>query len=440
MTSSQLLLLLAEVLLHVGEHLDRRTLYAAIQTSTHLNTTYTPLLWRTITLDDTSVHPIRFEALQSRAEHVCDLTLKTFLPSQSLPTKDFWNAVYSEWLQPRSLTVQELNVTERVAGAFWKACSRFEVLHLSFHAPSASLPKDLVFPLVTHLDLKLDHQRTEPFSAEEQLSFIKSCPSLTSLCWSLDHFDSPMLQFQEALTHKTWTQLVEIEFKGLVHLDAEMAAVMDSLHPLKNLILSQCSFGPLTFSRLKERHFATLEVLNVIGCEGFTSPMAMEVLSRSLRLQEFSCPHIRPKDLVQCSQEQQQQQPFACQSQLRHLDLFISKDDTDPVDWTIQAMERLSTLNQLKYLSLCPTRRVFGCRDQALNQAHETSSKRGNALDMSLANGLGRLSSLNKMSYLEFGDSSPRMGVQEAQWMAQYWKQLKSVNLSSDNNRPPAGL
>ncbi|KAG0302492.1 hypothetical protein BGZ97_002325 [Linnemannia gamsii] len=468
MTSSQLLLLPAEVLLHVGEHLDRRTLYAAIQTSTLLYTTFTPLLWRTITLDDSSKHQVCFEALQSRAEHVYDLSLKTFLPSyytlafprlsslsilndysflcaptfvqrnptikdlfiidrQSLPTKDFWNAVYSEWLQPRSLTVQELNVTERAADAFWKACTRFETLRLSFHAPSASLPKDLAFPLVTHLDLKLDHQRTEPFFAEEQLAFIKSCPSLTSLCWSLDHFDSPMLQFQDALAHKTWAQLTDLELRGSRHLDAEMAAVMGSLPPLRRLVLSQCSFGPLTFSKLKERHFATLEVLDVVGCEEFFSAMAMDVLSRCPRLQEFSCPQIRLKDLVQSPQEQQQQQPFACQSHLRYLDVFISKDDTDPDDWTVRAMERLSTLTQLEQLSLSPARLEPECQIQTQNQVHVTNNRVGSGLDLCLKNGLDRLSSLSKMSFFEFGDSSPRMGMEEAQWMVQSWRQLKSV-------------
>ncbi|KAK3814845.1 MAG: hypothetical protein JOS17DRAFT_795204 [Linnemannia elongata] len=464
MTPSHLLLLPTEVLLHIGEHLSRQSLHAAIQTSNLLYTTYTPLLWRTISLDDSSEHQVHFNALQSRADHVYNLSLKTFLPSyytlafpkllslsllndysflgaptfvqrnptikdlfiidrQSLPTKDFWNAVYSEWLQPRSLTVQDLNVTERAARAFWMACSRFETLRLSFHAPSASLPKDLAFPHVTHLDLKLDHQRTEPFTAEEQLAFIKACPSLISLCWSLDHFDSPMLQFQEALSQKTLTQLSEVELRGSTHLDTEMAAVLDSLPPLRRLVLSKCSFGPLTFSKLKERHFATLEILNVVGSEGFTSAMAMEVLSRCPRLQEFSCPCILLKDLIQLPQEQQQPQPYAHQQHLRHLDAFISKDNTDPADWTVKAMERLANFTHLEHLSLCPVRLDPECRPQAQDQMHVT---RG-VLDVCLANGMDHLSSLSKLSFFEFGESSPRMGMEEAQWMAQSWKQLKTV-------------
>lgn len=463
MTSSQLLLLPEEVLLHIGEHLDRQSLYAAIQTSTPLYTTFTPLLWRAISLNDSSEHQVHFNALQSRAEHVHNLTLKTFLPSyytltfprlsslsllndysflcaptfvqrnptirdlfiidrQSLPTKDFWDAVYSEWLQPRSLTVQDLNVTERAASAFWKACSRFETLRLSFHAPSASLPKDLAFPHVTHLDLKLDHQRMEPFSVKEQLAFIKACPNLISLCWSLDHFDSPMLQFQEALSQKTLTQLSDVELRGATHLDTEMAAVLDSLPPLRRLVLSKCSFGPLPFAKLKERHFASLEILNVVGCEGFTSAMAIEVLSKCPRLQEFSCPHIQLKDLIQFPQEQQQQQPYACQQHLRHLDAFISKDDIDPADWTAKAMERLSTFTHLEHLSLCPARLDLECHPQAQGQVHVTSG----GLDVCLANGMDRLSSLSKLSLFEFGDSS-RMGMEEAQWMTQFWKQLKTV-------------
>ncbi|KAF9544516.1 hypothetical protein EC957_011912 [Mortierella hygrophila] len=464
MTSSQLLFLPAEVLLLIGEQLDRQSLYAAIQTSTLLYTTYTPLLWRTISLDDSSERQVYFKALQSRADHVHNLSIMTFLPSyytlsfprlsslsllndysflcaptfvqrnptikdlfiidrQSLPTKDFWAAVYSEWLQPRSLTVQDVNVTERAASAFWKACSRFETLRLSFHAPSASLPKDLAFPQVTHLDLKLDHQRTEPFCAEEQLAFIKACPSLTSLCWSLDHFDSPMLQFQEALSQRTWTQLNDVELRGSTHLDTEMVTVMDSLPPLKRLVLSRCSFGPLTFSELKEHHFATLEVLNVVGCERFTSAMAMEVLSKCPRLQVFSCPHIQLKDLIQLPQDEQQQQPYTYQQRLRHLGTFISKGDTDPADWTIKAMERLSTFTHLEHLSLCPALLDPECHFQAQDQVHVTR----NGLDVCLTNGMDRLSGLSKLSFFEFGDSSPRMGLEEAQWMAQSWKELKTV-------------
>ncbi|KAK5801615.1 hypothetical protein F5H01DRAFT_355947 [Linnemannia elongata] len=463
MVFSPLLLLPAEVLLHIGEHLDRHSLYAAMQTSTLLHTTYTPLLWRAISLDDSSEHQVHFKDLQSRAGHVHSLSLKTFLPSyytlnfprlsslsllndysflcaptfvqrnptirdlfiidrQSLPTKDFWDAVYSEWLQPRSLTVQDLNVTERAAKAFWKACSRFEFLRLSFHVPSASLPKDLAFPLVTRLDLELDHQRTEPFSAEEQLAFIKACPNLTNLCWSLDYFDSPMLQFQEALSQKKLTQLTDIELRGSTPLDTDMAAVLDSLSPLRRLVLLKCSFGPLSFSKLKERHFATLEVL-VVRCEGFTSAMAMEVLSTSSRLQEFSCSHIQLKDFIQLPQEQQQQQSYACQQHLRHLEVFISKDDTDPADWTVKSMERLSTFTHLEHLSLYPDRLDPECHARAQDQVHVTSS----GLGVCLANGMDRLSSLSKLSFFKFGDSSPRMGMKEAQWMTQSWKQLNTV-------------
>ncbi|KAF8948445.1 hypothetical protein BGZ47_004834 [Haplosporangium gracile] len=466
MISAQLLLLPAEVLFHIGEHLDRESLYAAIQTSTLLYSNYTPILWRSIALDDASEHEVHFKALQSRVEYVHHLSLRTFLPSyytltfsrltslsllndysflcastfaqrnptirdlfiidrQSLPTKDFWDAVYSGWHQPRSLTVQDLNVTERVASAFWKACSRFENLRLSFHAPSSSLPEDLAFPLVTHLDLKMDHQRTEPFSAEEQLAFIMACPGLTSLCWSLDHFDSPMLQFHEALTQKTWTRLSDLELRSLTHLDTEMAAVMDSLPLLRRLVLSQCSFGPLTFSKLKERHFASLEVLDVVGCDEFTSAMALEVLSRCPRLQEFSCPYIHLKDFVRSSEDRKQQghQPFACQQHLRHLDTFISKDDTNPADWTTKAMKRLSIFTQLEYLSLCPGRVDPECQPQAQDQIHVTNG----GLGMCLADGLDRLSSLSKLTFFEFGGSSPRMGMKEAQWMVQSWKQLKTV-------------
>lgn len=45
-------------------------------------------------------------------------------------------------------------------------------------------------------------------------------------------------------------------------------------------------------------------------------------------------------------------------------------------------------------------------------------------LDICPANGL---LSVSKMSFSEFGDSSPRMGMEEAQWMVQSWKELKTV-------------
>ncbi|KAF9900689.1 hypothetical protein EC991_007029 [Linnemannia zychae] len=466
-TSHNLLHLPGEILLHIGQHLDRPSLYASIQASTLLYNTYTPLLWRHITLDDASEHQVHFKALQARVDHVYDLALKTFLPSyysltlprlvslsllndysflcapafvrrnptirdlfiidrQSLPTKEFWEAVYSQWNQPRTLTVQELNVPDRAAGAFWKACSRFETLHLSLHVPSTSLPKDLAFSQVTHLSLKLDHLRSEPFLPEEQLAFIKACPSLASLCWSLDHFESPMLQFQEALSHQTWTNLTDLELRGSTHLDADMAAVMDSLPPLRRLVLSRCSFGPLTFAKLKERHFSSLEVLDVTGCEGFTSAMAMEVLSKCPRLQGFSCPYIQLKDLVQ-KQEQHREKLFASHNYLRHLDTFISKDPTDPSDWTVKAMERLSTFTKLEHLSLCPGQLEPECQTQTPEPQHTTTNRNGNILEISLASGLDRLSSLSKLSFFEFGDSSSMMGREEAQWMVQSWRQLKTV-------------
>ncbi|KAG0379803.1 hypothetical protein BGX24_011662 [Mortierella sp. AD032] len=334
--------------------------------------------------------------------------------------------------------IQELNVPERAAGAFWKACSRFESLRLSLHAPPASLPKGLSFPLATHLNLKLDHLRSEPFPPEEQLALIKACPSLTSLCWSLDHFESPMLQFQEALAQQTWTQLTDLELRGSTHLDADMAAVVDSLAPLRRLVLSDCSFGPLTFSKLKERHFMSLEILDVVGCEGFTSAMAMEVLSRCHRLQDFRCPHIQLKDLIQeqqqdQEQQQKQEQSFACRHYLKRLDTFVSKNETDPTDWTDKALERLSTLTQLEHLSLHPGQHDSECQPHIQEQQHSSSNRNGSILDIRLETGLDRLSSLSMLQSFGFGDSSPRMGLGEAQWMVQSWKQLKIVvgNFSS---------
>ncbi|KAF9924884.1 hypothetical protein FBU30_005227 [Linnemannia zychae] len=466
---SHLHFLPSEILLHIGHHLDKHALFASIQTSTLLYNIYTPLLWRTITLDDTSDKQVHYEALQDRVEFVNDLTIKTFLPSyytltfprldslsllndysficapefirlnptiknllildrQSLPTKDFWEALYLEWHQPIALTVKDLNVTEKSAGAFWKACSRFKRLCLSLHAPCGSLPKKLIFPYVTHLDLKLDYLRDEPFSPEEQLAFVKACPNLVDLCWSLNHFEPPMLQFHEALIQKTWPWLTSLELRGSTHTDADLSIVMDSISPLRRLVLSECSMGVMTFTKLKERHFASFEVIDVASCREFTSAMAIEVLSRCPRLQEFSCPCIQLTDLINFPQQhghhqKQQQHPFACQQHLRHLCTFVFKNESDPADKIMEAMKQLSTLTQLEHLSLCPGK--FNLEHHV--QAQYIQKISGGCLDMCLANGLGHLSSLKRLTCLEFGYSSPRMAIDEARWMIISWKRLKSV-------------
>ncbi|KAF9142868.1 hypothetical protein BGX30_001977 [Mortierella sp. GBA39] len=270
----------------------------------------------------------------------------------SLPAQ-FWETVFSEWKNPKTLCIRYSPISNDSAAvaALWRACTRFEDLELQGvdlpHYATASSPaiinnnsissnSDSVdedspsSPLAittfskakrVHLSTTINARQAHSFfNPSQQLAMMQSCPNLREFVWDGSHFHiDPQLssQFTTALhpnnnssnpngrttcwPHLESLVLLHISFRRNDRLRRRrLAEILRAVPVLKSLQIRGGVWEPFAMNALKApgRHFETLEKVSVQGCKGFSSSMVHEVLSQCAGLREFCADFIYVQDVV----------------------------------------------------------------------------------------------------------------------------------------------
>ena len=187
--------------------------------------------------------------------------------------------------------------------------------------------------------------------------------------------------------------------------------------------------GALTYNCLKEMYFGHLRELLLHACIGFTSGMVQELLTECVHLVNFEAPYIYVRDIASAPK------PWGCLS-LEELKIYIAKQPDDEAGWEGQVFEQISRLRRLLILSLKRNRRICDVNevddDRVVPFSLETldlrfgCSSRPKESSNSGAD-ISCWSSLVQLWQFQFDGDRQVLGMEEALWMTENWRDLKYV-------------
>jgi hypothetical protein len=138
-------------------------------------------------------------------------------------------------------------------------------------------------------------------------------------------------------------------------------------HEFTIFSLGESMIGELAFRSLLNRHFLSLQTLSLEGCRGFTSKMALEIMTQCSNLINFEGRTMEACDILgiimnkdEKEEEEatgggkvvdQQPQEWVC-TNLRNLNIFICEFQDKPQDWNRRVLQQLTKLSKLETLFL----------------------------------------------------------------------------------------
>ncbi|KAG0259810.1 hypothetical protein BGZ95_004582 [Linnemannia exigua] len=347
---------------------------------------------------------------------VQNLTFTNAVPSQSV---QLWNAISSTVKTPYRLSVTRMDPTGGDSmQAFWSVCTLFEELELiGFDIlVSNELPR-LLFPRLKRLTQELNPYFGDSIGHAGHLAWMMRCPNLTYLEWRTTNSKFPGLRLEKAIRQITWPKLDSFQLTGACYSDERVATLLQHLPPQHVFRLPSAQLSALSFSRLQERHFSTLRILDMNGCVQFSSSMALAVLCGCPLLEDLSAYYLTVKDMGQLGPARLD---WVCLG-LKQLKLYIARDPEHPEDDRL-IIDQLSKLKQLEQLE-------FGSEPLVdLDKALKNDLLSRGVLQLNLASGLTCLAGLKNLAVVTFLGTVQRFGVEEIRWMQENWPELQEVS------------
>ncbi|KAF9104783.1 hypothetical protein BGX27_009945 [Mortierella sp. AM989] len=319
----------------------------------------------------------------------------------------------------RTLSINFDNMNTKVARYLYMACNRLETLVLSIRAAKyldlSSISIDI--PSVKNLHFMV----TRRMSFNDQLDVIQGFSQLNFLHWEFE-FDYIQSRDVDKSPSKRRLSAKELDLFGFNwynpdgSADVPVAKVLDYCEQVKSFKTTCLNIGPLTFQSL-ERHFGSLTCLLFDRCNFITSGMVQGFMA--------SCPHLthlksRTLDVHDICGEIMGEQDdtllypkeWICLKLVR-LSVPICGFYGKPVEWQRQVLQRLATLEELKYLEI-------GSYGIDL-----TNSFYYDGLDLRLGCRLKILGSLKRLKGIMFVGLKQRLEEQDIRWMLKNLSGLK---------------
>ncbi|KAG0290475.1 hypothetical protein BGZ96_006063 [Linnemannia gamsii] len=370
--------------------------------------------------------------------------------------REFWEVIVTEWTHLVVFNFSGI-VKDDAQDAFWRVCDRVQTLRLSgvdLLLKNTSILSTLPFQRLRTLAVsKYSFINKFPYRAWplQLLEQVKRSPILKRLEWSVSDTPFPVQRFQETLVEEgCWPTLCQLDINDSGWTDqdgAEMLRALPSRRLTEYTRTMGGKFGPLTFNCMREMCFGHLRNLTVRKCKGFTSVMAQEVLMECVHLVTFQAPHIFVRDIATAPK------PWGC-LQLKRLKIHIAKEPEDEAGWEGQVFEQIGRLGQLLYLNLERISRfsagedVDGVRPHSMETLdlrlpcsrlkNSSGTVDGVELGGGERGGGGNGSSerganvtcwshLVHLRNLAFHGDRQLLGMEEALWMTEHWKDLRSI-------------
>ncbi|KAF9987912.1 hypothetical protein BGZ65_001346 [Modicella reniformis] len=367
------------------------------------------------------------------------------------PSKELWEALLKCGGLKR-LDLSHISVPDCLQPLFLRVCAKPQRLSLSSIAlsgwPATMSDIALTGPRDLSISKHPKDRQVITMSHSNQALLIRHCLNLESLNWRGGHgrhsdvfqSDIETATFYNTLAMDPWPlpHLETLNLSWTTVKDQELASVLRGMYRLKSLKVIGTRFGPLslqaiTMDRMEgvgsshraidpqgpcyERKLCdSIEVLLINDCIGVSSKMIQTIMESCPRLTQFHADTVTMTDIAQGHE-------WAC-LRMRDLQFYLKADvnvsyhhdDADLESGHFAEMQRgvYSRLAMLTWLE----------RLHLTNHVHRTVEKR--TLDLKLKAGmdlLAWLTNLKEVTYLF--DDHQRIGVDEAQWIKQYWPRLK---------------
>ncbi|KAF9320096.1 hypothetical protein BG003_007267 [Podila horticola] len=245
------------------------------------------------------------------------------------------------------------------------------------------------------------------------------CPNLRSLTWqgtARDSNNSALDELHSMLQAGHLRHLENLCFSRIKDI-RRLALCLTAVDRIRTLDLKQDIKGghckPLWLALT--RHFPTLEQLsfrNTHKVPGRAVQAVQVILSSCPRLKSLQTTHLKPSDIIDG-------QPWICLG-LRTLkiEIVIGGQSMNTVHNESRAIfERLSRLEKLEHLEI----------HEAGGLASIASRVYSQGLDLRLQSGLGQLSTMKDLRYLNFGYMVQNMSAEDIAWMRKHWTRLEHV-------------
>ncbi|KAF9147032.1 hypothetical protein BG015_011389 [Linnemannia schmuckeri] len=489
-----------EIHLQIGAHLNNKAYYSLIRVCHSLYSSYMPCLWADVDLQHFKGNIIPVAVVHTNASRIeattysANLTeeyyaltyprlrtlrMMTFYTDENRPhylqvspaqkiqfirhhpfvrtlayqhrdtvPKEFWEVIGTEWTHLETLHFSGV-INADAMDAFWRVCDRVQDLRLmSVNLLPESVPilstlsfRRLQKLMVTKFNWRIPHRKW-PLHLLKQ---IKRSPSLRYLAWNVSDIPFPFRLFQETLVEEgCWPELCALSIRTPTFIDQDWTTILRTLPSRR---LTECgwlgggTFGSLTYNCLREMYFGHLQELRVRRCNGVTSVMVQELLTKCIHLVHFTASYIYVRDIATAPK------PWGC-SRMENLAVYIVKDPEDEAAWEGRVFEQISKLRRLLVLNL-KRYQVFNMGDdddRVLPHSMETLDlrlgcssiprdssniggdgarvgRRGNGNSCKGAD-ISCWSSLVQLQEVSFDGDRQTIGMEEALWMTEHWRDL----------------
>jgi hypothetical protein len=318
----------------------------------------------------------------------------------------FWSAL-SNNRHLKHLSLLYLTIKVNDAPSLWKTCMKLESLRMEYVSVEEGCgPMNVVFDQLRQLKLYAGRGVKSSYFMDVMLQ----SPMLESLELQAGF----NMDFRGSTKNGDWVHLKKL----YVSTDADLAFIFKrERHGLGNMVSVKEPFssglGTQPSKAIFGSHFDTLVDVDLLRCTTIGSTTVPDILCLCPRLEKLKAKYVLAHHVAERG-------PWVCQ-QLRELWIqFLF--ETQEHDLKSLIFERLSTLVQLERLTLDYS--VAG-------SIHDYYS-----LECRLGCGLERLESLKQLNFLWLYTSSrwgtfnwkePELGMEEAQWILEHWKELKTI-------------
>ncbi|ORZ01924.1 hypothetical protein BCR41DRAFT_363308 [Lobosporangium transversale] len=480
-----------EILLLIGELLERSDLLNCIRVSKAFHRILISLIWRKITVGPKGDPDSK--AVQKHKEYIEEITFDNYTFNDSFPEKyeslqRLQSIAYTWWcswptpihlinqIKAHSSIITILHLTKHIEypPEFWKVllectnlnhleinrididvgvdlflqvCMRLrhlELDHITIHQfPINILSREhseYIFPNIH--TLRIDHVRitdpSYPYSNWYCLGmFVRSCPALCSLEIKGQSRDKEDF-YKVALLQHPWTLNNLSDLCAYITIeDEDIAALLRRMTELKQLHLSTCKFGQFSLQELLADRQEVVDNGQLVRktrlrrlCETVET-LVFGIYNNNIGGQTIlsNCPRLKTLDgFIITVSEIVDGAEWVCTG-LTRLIIYL-KADIDQETEEGMAKARI-TFRQLGKL----TRLEYLMLTQGLwNRSRRT-------LDLRLRAGLNELANLKRLDWLRIiGDGCQRMQLEDAKWIVSNWPRIRGVNGVLNDEKETADL
>ncbi|KAF9993773.1 hypothetical protein BGZ65_010652, partial [Modicella reniformis] len=292
-----------------------------------------------------------------------------------------------------------LKLSEKDVNTFWQLCTHLERLEIhGLSTPKQSNLLLMTFPSIKELELSTEDDPT--------LEFIQRCPNLTSIKYGYGidrtRFAS---SFSELVTVKTWPHLHSVSMMETGIAEDDILRIIGGIQRINTFMInySSYSFGSDAMEQLRP-HFSNIRVLRLHHrYVKSNSRIAQEILTSCPLLEQLTAPPIDASVVAEGN-------PWVC-TRLQKLRLIFFYED--------------SALPRLQPLLFDQLARLVRLEEWCMGYSH--AGFRHQQVDLTLENGLGKLSTLRSLRSIDFGNTCQEIGQQEIDWILEHWTELENI-------------